>query len=283
MNSQAASEYYFYTDDGVKLHYIDIGKGTPIVMIPAWSQSVNEFIYQIQDMSDRYRMISLDMRGHGKSEKVDYGYRIPRLAKDLQELLLLLKLDHVVLVGHAMGASIMWCYWDLFGGSLLTKMVSIDMPSILLLNPKWSGKNIMNYGPLTNAAGAIEIMNIIDSPKGEHYRQVILNCMISQDISPNKRQAIIQSRRKLPLSQAAQLFFSNFHLEWSDIFPRVTLPCLVVSGRASLTAWSSQQWIAEQLPQSKLVFFEEDEGGKHFMFLENPDKFNRILDEFIQS
>ena len=283
MDRQAYSGCYFYTNDGVKLHFIDVGKGTPIVMLPTWSQSVEEFKYQIQDMSDRYRMISLDMRGHGQSEKVPYGYRIPRLAKDLHELLLILKLNDVVLVGHAMGASIMWCYWGLFGESLLSKIVSIDMPSVRLLNPIWSRTELMNYGPLTDAVGVMNVMNIINSPKGEHYRQTVLNRMLSPDICPNKRQGIIQSRLKFPLEQAAQLFYSNYHQDYRDIFPRVTLPCLVVSGRASMTAWQSQQWIADQLPQSKIVFIEENEGGKHFMFIENPLKFNRILDDFIQS
>lgn len=274
---------FFYTNDEVKLHYIDMGKGRPVVMLPAWSQSVEEFKYQIQEMSDSYRVIALDMRGHGQSEKVKYGYRIPRFAKDLQELLLTLKLNDVVLVGHGMGAAVILCYWDLFGAALLSKMVIIDMPPMLVSNPIWSPKEMHSYGPLVDPTAVMDVMNLIESHEGDNYRKTVLNCMLSQDICPDKRQSIIQSRLKLPLAQAAQLFYSNYHQDWRDIFPRMTLPCLVVSGRASITAWRSQQWIAEQLPQSKIIFFEENEGGKHFMFLENALKFNRILDDFIQS
>ncbi|WP_299002398.1 alpha/beta hydrolase [uncultured Shewanella sp.] len=282
MAFKQATSRYFMTQDNVRLHYIDSGKGAPIVMIPAWSQSVKEFKYQVEGLQHDYRVIALDMRGHGLSEQVEHGYRIPRLAKDLHELLCFLDLKDVVLVGHGMGASVMLCLWDLFGDGLLSKLVIIDMPPVLVSNPIWSPLEMHSYGPLVDPVNVLDVMNMIQSSEGDKYRQTVLKCMLSQDICPEERQSVIQSRRKLPLEQAGKLFYSNYHQDWRDLFPRIQLPCLVVSGRASLTAWRSQQWIADQLPQSKIVYFEEHEGGKHFMFLENPSRFNAILHDFIQ-
>ena len=45
----------------------------------------------------------------------DFGYKIQRLAKDVQEFLTGLELSNVALLGHTMGCSVIWCYWDLFG------------------------------------------------------------------------------------------------------------------------------------------------------------------------
>jgi len=45
--------------------------------------------------------------------------------------------------------------------------------------------------------------------------------------------------------------------------------------------WKSQQWVGSQIPGSRVEIFEESEGGNHFMFMENPEKFNRIVKEFI--
>ena len=45
--------------------------------------------------------------------------------------------------------------------------------------------------------------------------------------------------------------------------------------------WKSQVWIHENIAGSELVLFEADEGGKHFMFIENPEKFNKVVAEFI--
>jgi hypothetical protein len=40
-------------------------------------------------------------------------------------------------------------------------------------------------------------------------------------------------------------------------------------------------WIQKQVAGSKVEIFEENEGGNHFMFMENPDKFNRIVRDFM--
>ena len=73
--------------DGTNLHYIDAGSGRPLVMIPGWSQSAAEFKHQIDDLAIDRRVIALDMRGHGESDKPDHGYRIARLSRDLDDVL----------------------------------------------------------------------------------------------------------------------------------------------------------------------------------------------------
>jgi pimeloyl-ACP methyl ester carboxylesterase len=48
----------------------------------------------------------------------------------------------------------------------------------------------------------------------------------------------------------------------------------------SLVPWKSQIWIGKQIKGAKTEIFEENEGGAHFMFMENPEKFNRLVNEF---
>jgi non-heme chloroperoxidase len=45
--------------------------------------------------------------------------------------------------------------------------------------------------------------------------------------------------------------------------------------------WKSQQWIHRQIKSSQLEAFEEAEGGQHFMFIENPEKFNRTIIKYL--
>jgi pimeloyl-ACP methyl ester carboxylesterase len=54
----------------------------------------------------------------------------------------------------------------------------------------------------------------------------------------------------------------------------------VVGGKASLVPWKSQVWIGSQIKGARTEIFEEAEGGAHFMFIENPEKFNRLVKEF---
>jgi non-heme chloroperoxidase len=79
---------------------------------------------------------------------------------------------------------------------------------------------------------------------------------------------------------AATLFLKHGCQDWRDIIPRITLPAHAIAGRVSLIPWKSMDWIANQLPDAQLEIFEENEGGSHFMFLENP-KFNQIVSRFV--
>ena len=61
------------TSDGYKLRYEDAGSGKPLVCIPGWSQTAAQFKHQLTGLSDRYRVLAVDMRGHGESEKPAHG------------------------------------------------------------------------------------------------------------------------------------------------------------------------------------------------------------------
>ena len=123
-------EGFFTTNDGVRLHYIEAGSGKPLVMIPGWSQTAAQFRAQLAGLSDRYRVIAIDMRGHGESDKPDHGYRIQRLSADVHEFLAANGLTNVTLAGHSMGCSVIWGYWELYGSS---RMAIICVSALFLL------------------------------------------------------------------------------------------------------------------------------------------------------
>jgi pimeloyl-ACP methyl ester carboxylesterase len=89
----------FKTSDGAELSYINAGQGKAIILIHGWSQSAEQFKYQISALAEQYHVVAIDLRGHGQSEKVNYGYRISRLSKDIQELIDVLQLEKPHLLG----------------------------------------------------------------------------------------------------------------------------------------------------------------------------------------
>jgi len=126
------------TSDGVTLRYLEAGSGPPLVMIPGWSQTAAQFKHQIEGLSDRYRVIAVDMRGHGDSDKPAHGYRISRFAKDLHDVLGALDLTEVNLLAHSLGCAVVWCYLDMFGPERLAKLILVDQSPFLTANPAWS-------------------------------------------------------------------------------------------------------------------------------------------------
>ena len=109
-------------NDGTQLSYLEAGEGKTLVLIPGWSQTAEQFKFQIEGLADRYRVIALDMRGHGDSAKPAYGYTIQRLAKDLEDVLVALDLRNATILGHSMGCSVLWCHFDLFGAARIAAL-----------------------------------------------------------------------------------------------------------------------------------------------------------------
>ncbi|USG61237.1 alpha/beta hydrolase [Sneathiella marina] len=123
MFGTGATKKQFTTSDGVELSYFEAGSSHPLIMIHGWSQTAEQWHNQINHFADSHRVLALDLRGHGQSAKPDFGYCIYRFSKDLCDLIVELGLGDMVLMGHSMGCSVIWGYYDLFGVEGIAKIV----------------------------------------------------------------------------------------------------------------------------------------------------------------
>jgi pimeloyl-ACP methyl ester carboxylesterase len=269
------------TSDGVNLHYLEAGSRQPILMIPGWSQTAEQFKYQLSGLSDRYRVIALDMRGHGESDKPEFGYKISRLAKDVHDVIHALDLDEVNILGHSMGSSVIWNYYDMFGPERLSKLLLIDQMPMITSNPAWSEEDRVNSGAIFDPQSLYETINALAGPDGVETTRGFIGNMVTKSIAEEDKAWIIERNLTMPRQHAATLLYNHSTQDWRDLIPRLELPTLVVGGRVSVVPWRSQQWIAEQIPGARLEIFEEEEGGNHFMFIEAHDKFNDIVADFV--
>jgi non-heme chloroperoxidase len=275
------TEGYFTTNDGTRLHYIAAGSGKPLVMIPGWSQTAAQFRDQISGLSDRYRVIAIDMRGHGESDKPAHGYRIQRLSEDVHEFLTANGLTNVTLAGHSMGCSVIWGYWEQYGKDRLAKLVLIDQMPMITANPVWSDKEKEDAGALLDKESLYSVTNALAGPEGVKTTEGFITGMFTKQYPREEVAWVIQQNLKMPREYAARLLYDHATNDWRDVIPLINIPTLVVGGKASLVGWKSQVWIGSQIPGARVEIFEENEGGNHFMFMENPEKFNRIVKEFM--
>src|SRR5689334_20329818 len=63
------AEEQTFDSNGVKIHYIVEGKGEPVVMIHGVTSRLESWNGLVKTLSPNYRVIALDCRGHGKSDK----------------------------------------------------------------------------------------------------------------------------------------------------------------------------------------------------------------------
>jgi non-heme chloroperoxidase len=269
------------TSDGVSLYYLEAGSGKPLLMIPGWSQTAEQFKHQLTGLSDRYRVIAVDMRGHGESDKPDFGYKISRLAKDTHDLIHALDLNEVNILGHSMGSSVIWNYYDLFGPERLSKLLLIDQMPMITSNPTWPEEERIDSGAIFNPQSLYETINALAGPDGVETTRGFIGNMVTKAIPEEDKAWIIERNLRMPREHAATLLYNHSTQDWRDLIPRITLPSLVVGGRVSVVPWQSQAWVAEQIPGARLEIFEEEDGGNHFMFIEGHEKFNAIVADFV--
>ena len=98
---------YVKRPDGIRIAYEEDGTGEdPIVFVHGWCCDHRHFAPQFAHFSARHRVVALDQRGFGQSDKPQQKYTIEGFADDLAWLCRELRLERPALVGHSMGGAI---------------------------------------------------------------------------------------------------------------------------------------------------------------------------------
>ncbi|MDQ2976139.1 MAG: alpha/beta hydrolase [Acidobacteriota bacterium] len=105
--NSSAGESRFTTLDGVRIHYVNYGKGSEaLVLVHGWTQNVDSWRDQVPDFVQRNRVIAIDLPGHGQSDKPQTTYSMDYFARAVDAVLRDAKVKRAVLVGHSMGTPV---------------------------------------------------------------------------------------------------------------------------------------------------------------------------------
>ena len=96
--------------NGTRIHYVEGGKGTPVLLLPGWPQTWWEFHKIMPELAKRHRVIAVDLRGMGNSAKPGLGYDKKNMAKDIHELTQALGYKQVNIAGHDIGAMVAYSF-----------------------------------------------------------------------------------------------------------------------------------------------------------------------------
>lgn len=130
---------YFTTSDGVKIHYITQGKGTPVVLIHGYTGSAqgNWFSNGVAEaLAQNHWVVALDCRNHGKSDKPQLNG--PGKAEDVIELMDHLKIQKAHLHGYSMGGGIVGRLLVLIPNRIMT--AAFGGSGIQEADPEWRAK-----------------------------------------------------------------------------------------------------------------------------------------------
>lgn len=258
--------------NGATLYYEDRGDGTPIVFLHGATAGLRYFEPQLTGLSDDYRTLALDFRGHGRSDKTQFGHTLPQHARDVRVFLDELGIEDVVLVGWSMGALVSWEFVDQFGTGGIRGLVDVDM------EPSPCKREGYEYGRFefedlrdihtdiqTNPLGLLdrEIEGALNDPPSRTLRTMMFD----------------EGSRTPPPIAGAMLF--ELMCDYREVLPEIDLPVLVCAGgRENRRSVAGVEYAAELLPNARFELFEE---SGHCLTVEEPNKFNEVLRNFIRS
>jgi len=175
----------FFDSNGVRIRYVSVGQGEPIILIHGWAADAEMWVSAIQDLSRSYRVIALDCRGHGKSGKpTDPSQYGMEMVNDIVRLMDHLGIAKAHILGYSMGGSItikmLTAYPQRFlaaviGGSQGFRPQDVDTPETPLIKSLLSGMSLTeaqianappNYPrPTPEQRKQMEEMNANQDPK----------------------------------------------------------------------------------------------------------------------
>lgn len=261
------------TNDGVRLHYEDAGAGRPLVLIHGWTFSGRFFAPRVPALAAQARVISLDLRGHGRSDKPGHGYRVARLAADLRDLLETLDLRDAVLLGWSLGCPVIWTYLELFGRARVAGGIFVQQSPRQYYTPDWK----LGHGACYDAETlAITVTKLLSDPAG-FDKQNLASC-VRRPFEDGERGILLAEMAMSPPEARAGIMGDMTVQDWRDVIPTFDLPALVmVARRDSVFPAEGPTWVGEHLPGAETLFF--DESG-HMLFHDEPEKFERGVANF---
>src|SRR5689334_11081507 len=118
------------SDDGTRIHFRDWGVGRTIVFLAPWALCSDWWDIPVMNLVERgWRCITLDRRGHARSEDPCRGYDFNTLSDDIAAVMDTLELKEVVLVGHSMGGAEAVRYLTRHGSGRVSHAVLIAAPT----------------------------------------------------------------------------------------------------------------------------------------------------------
>jgi len=104
------STSHFAEINGIKLHYLQQGKGNPIILLHGYAQTSHMWQPLIPELAKTHTVVAPDLRGFGQSSKPLQGYDKKTMAQDIHALVTLLGYTHIQLVGHDIGLMVAYAY-----------------------------------------------------------------------------------------------------------------------------------------------------------------------------
>ena len=96
--------------NSVRLHYVAGGEGSPVLLLPGWPETWWSYHKIMPELARSHRVVVVDLRGMGQSDKPEGGYDKKTMAGDIAALVRELGFETVDVVGHDIGSMVAYSF-----------------------------------------------------------------------------------------------------------------------------------------------------------------------------
>ncbi len=247
--------------NGIEIDYRDTGRGRPILLTHGHLSGRTAWDGQHRALADRYRVISWDIRGHGQTDTPDdpAQYSLELTVADIRALLGHLGIERAVIGGLSLGGYV----------SLAFSLAHPEMVEALV---------ICDSGPGYRNAQAREQWNARAFARAVELEAQGLESLASR--SREVQETRSRHRSAGALAHATRGVLAQQGSTVIDGLPSIAVPTLVIVGDQDTPFLAPCEYIAKKIPGARL---EAITGAGHSSNLDQPDQFNRVLLDFLNS
>ena len=245
--------------DGIRINSSVSGKGPTVILVHGWTCDQSTWDAQVPALAANYRVITLDLPGHGKSGAPKDGkFSMNLFARAVEAVRKDTKADRVVLVGHSMGTPVIVQYARLYPQHVAALVFVDGVVSI----PRDGSGNVPNPQAMAG-------------PNGPEAREQLIRTMFSQSTTPDMQKRILNMMLAAPEATATGAMAATFDPAiWKDDV--LAMPILGLYAHHSGLA--NHEYMKTHFPAMEYI---EIPGTGHFLMIEKSREFNDLLLAFL--
>ncbi len=263
---------HFTASDGARIAFQDSGSGRPLVLLHGLMAHSGFFAAQ-RELASEFRLISIDFRGHGKSDGI--APTVERLASDVEAVLAFLDVEGAIGIGWSLGASVLWNLLSGPSGSRFAGAVIVDMTPRVLNQDGW------DLGLSIEACEARRAAIRDDFPA---MARVAGHAIFAQPVREDLQETADWAGAEFARNDAAaigELWESLMEQDFRSRLGKIRQPTLVIHGAHSqLYGPNTARYLVAAHPNARAVQFDRSGHAPH---IEQPELFNRTIRSFAAS
>jgi pimeloyl-ACP methyl ester carboxylesterase len=256
---------------GYKLHYLEAGRGEPVILLHGTGGEGARWMPTIQGLAGSFRVIAPDQIGFGQSDKPLTIYHSGVFAGFLAQFMKTIGVTKATIMGQSMGAGVA-LYMAVHHPEMVERLVLVDgggyrSPSDAApAPPNWHNRQIANAGTLEESR--------------EYMEKLIYNhSLVTDELVEHNLELRMRSAFTIESMQTANERGLGGVTE-AEV-RAIKVPTLLVWGANDpLSSMANADKLNGAIKNSRKVVF--DKAG-HYPFLEHADKFNQLVLDFLKS